>query len=80
MRKIRGERSACAVEPITERVGVFEVLAEVEGRQIEVTRTCGMRWVLCRWVRAVVRVWREVILVSERSLCDVSGRARIDHS
>lgn len=60
--KIRGEKVDVAVEPM------MDIVVEVEGRRTEVTIMWGMRWVEWSLVMAALRVEREVILVSERSL------------
>ena len=60
--KIRGEKEEVAVEPM------MDIVVEVEGRLTEVTMMWGMRWVAWSFVMAALRVEREVILVSERSL------------
>lgn len=60
--KIREEKEEVAVEPM------MDMVLEVEGRRTEVTIMWGMRWVVWSLVMAALRVEREVILVSERSL------------
>lgn len=60
--KIRGDKEEVAVEPM------MDILVDVEGRQTEVTIMWGMRWVAWSFVMAALRVEREVILISERSL------------
>jgi len=60
--KRRGEPSARAVEPTTERVG------EAASKLTDVTTMCGMWWVLCSLVMASRRVGNDAILTSERSL------------
>ena len=60
--KIRGEKEEVAVEPM------MDILVDVEGRWTEVMIMWGMRWVAWRFVMAALRVEREVILISERSL------------
>lgn len=62
MLKIRGEKEEVAVEPM------MDIVVEVEGRRTEVTIMWGMRWVVWSLVMAALRVEREVIFVSERSL------------
>ena len=60
--KIRGEKVEVAVEPR------MDILVDVEGRWTEVMIMWGIRWVACSFVMAALRVEREVILISERSL------------
>ena len=60
--KIRGEKEEVAVEPM------MDILVDVEGRWTEVMTMWGMRWVAWSFVMADLRVEREVILISERSL------------
>ena len=60
--KIRGEKVEVAVEPR------IDILVDVEGRWTEVMIMWGIRWVAWSFVMAALRVDREVILISERSL------------
>ena len=60
--KIRGVKEEVEVEPM------MDIVVEVGGRRTEVTIMWGMRWVVWSLVMAALRVEREVIFVSERSL------------
>ena len=60
--KIRGENEEVAVEPM------IDIVVEVQGSLTEVTIMWGTRWVLWSFVMAALRVEKEVILISERSL------------